>query len=75
MVDAQEFAEGVIQADQFAFRRIESRKWMVISLLIGNLLMIAIAVASLMYSRAILQRTLTRNLSDYYVEKNSVKNG
>ena len=66
MVDAQEFAEGVIQADQFAFRRIESRKWMVISLLIGNLLMIAIAAASLMYSR---------NLSDYYVEKNSVKNG
>ncbi|MCI9141326.1 MAG: ABC transporter permease, partial [Lachnospiraceae bacterium] len=54
----------------FVFRRIESRKWMVISLLIGNLLMIAIAAASPMYSRAILQRTLTRNLSDYYVEKN-----
>lgn len=55
----------------FVFRRIESRKWMVISLLIGNLLMIAIAAASPMYSRAILQRTLTRNLSDYYVEKNN----
>nr|WP_304955539.1 FtsX-like permease family protein [uncultured Acetatifactor sp.] len=55
----------------FVFRKIESRKWMVISLLIGNLLMIAIAAASPMYSQAVLQRTLTRSLSDYYVEHGS----
>lgn len=55
----------------FVFRKIGSKKWMVISLLIGNLLMIAIAAASPMYSQAVLQRTLTRNLSDYYVERNS----
>ncbi len=44
---------------------------MVISLLVGNLLMISIAAGSPMYSQAVLQRTLTRNLSDYYVERNS----
>lgn len=43
---------------------------MVLSLLIGNLLMISIAAASPMYSQATLQRTLTRSLSDYYVERN-----
>lgn len=52
----------------FVFRKIESKKWMVISLLVGNLLMIAIAAASPMYSQAVLQRTLTRSLSNYYVE-------
>ena len=35
----------------FVFRKIESKKWMVISLLVGNLLMIAIAAASPMYYR------------------------
>ena len=44
---------------------------MILSLLVGNLLMIAIAAASPMYSRAVLQRTLTRSLSDYYAERNS----
>ena len=55
----------------FVFRKIESRKWMVISLLVGNLLMIAIAAASPMYSQAVLQRTLTRSLSSYYTERNA----
>ena len=50
----------------FVFRKIESKKWMVISLLVGNLLMIAIAAASPMYSQAVLQRTLTRSLSSYW---------
>ena len=55
----------------FVFRKIESKKWMVISLLVGNLLMIAIAAASPMYSQAVLQRTLTRSLSSYYVERSA----
>lgn len=54
----------------FVFRKIQNKKWMVISLLIGNLLLIAIAAATPMYSQAVLQRTLTRSLSDYYTEKN-----
>ncbi len=43
---------------------------MSISLLIGNLLMVAIAAASFMYSEAILQRMLTRNLGNELVETN-----
>lgn len=54
----------------FVFRKIRNKKWMVISLLIGNLLLIAIAAASPMYSQAVLWRTLTRSLSDYYEETN-----
>lgn len=54
----------------FVFQKMWSKKWMVLSLLLGNLLMVAIAAAGPMYSEAALQRTLTRNLSDYYVENN-----
>lgn len=54
----------------FVFRKISNKKWMMISLLIGNLFMVAIAAVSPMYSQAVLQRTLTRRLSDYYEETN-----
>lgn len=54
----------------FVFQKMRNKKWMVISLLIGNLFMIAIAAVSPMYSQAVLQRTLTRRLSDDYVETN-----
>lgn len=43
---------------------------MIISLLLGNLLMVAIAAAGPMYSEAALQRALTQNLSNYYLETN-----
>ena len=52
----------------FVLQKIRSKKWMVISLLLGNLLMVAIASAAPMYSQASAQRTLTRNLSDRMVE-------
>lgn len=52
----------------FVFRKMKSKKWMVISLLIGNLFMIAIAAVSPMYSQAVLQRTLLRRFSDSYIE-------
>ena len=48
---------------------------MVISLLLGNLLMVAIAAAGPMYSEAALQRTLTQNLSNYYIETNNDPGG
>ena len=44
---------------------------MVLSLLIGNLLLIAIAVSNPMYSQAALQRTLVQDLNNYLVEKNT----
>ena len=39
-----------------------NKKWMILGLFIGNLLMTAIAAASPMYSQAVLQRMLTENL-------------
>jgi len=55
----------------FVFRKMLSKKWMIISLLIGNLLMVAIAAANPMYSNAVLQRTLTQRLAAYQQEKSA----
>lgn len=54
----------------FVLRKMLNKKWMVISLLIGNLLMMAIAAASPMYAQAVLQRTLTQNLGTYLTQNN-----
>jgi len=55
----------------FVFRKILNKKWMVISLLIGNLLLVAISAASPMYSQAVLQRTLTQKLNAYLSESST----
>ena len=55
---------------KFIFRKILSKKWMFISLLTGNLLMIAIAAAIPMYSDAVLQRTMMQDLGKYQEQKN-----
>ena len=52
----------------FVFQKIKSKKWMILCLLLGNLLMVSIASAVPMYSQASLQRALTRNLGDYLTE-------
>lgn len=54
----------------FVFQKIRNKKWMVISLLLGNLLMVAIAASGPMYSQAAMQRALTRSLGDYLVQTN-----
>lgn len=54
----------------FVFSKLLRKKWMVISLLIGNILMVAIAASGPLYSNAILWQTLTRNLSNYLIEEN-----
>ena len=54
----------------FVFRKLLNKKWMAISLLIGNLLMIAIAAASPMYSQAVLQRALMKGMGNYLTETN-----
>ena len=48
----------------FVKNKIFSKKWMVISLLIGNILLISIAACSPMYSDAVLQRMLNKDLVD-----------
>jgi len=55
----------------FVIRKMLNKKWMAISLLLGNLLMIAIAAAIPLYSEAILQRTLTSHLNTFMAETNS----
>ncbi len=55
---------------RFVFRKMWKKKWMVVSLLTGNLLMVAIAAAGPMYSQAVLGRMLTRNLGSHLEETN-----
>ena len=55
---------------RFVIQKMRNRKWMVLCLLLGNLLMVSIAAAAPMYSAAALQRTLMSGLSDYLMEKN-----
>lgn len=47
-----------------------NKKWMVASLLIGNILLVAIAASSPMYSQAVLQRLLTQTLSSRLTDTN-----
>ena len=55
---------------KFVFNKMLNKKWMVLSLLIGNILLISIACVNPMYTQAVLQRMLTRNLADYMEENN-----
>ncbi len=53
---------------RFVLQKLRNKKWLVASLLIGNILLVAIAAASPMYTKAALQRMLTRTMSDYAQE-------
>ena len=55
---------------RFILCKIRNKKWMILSLLLGNLLMVAITASSSMYSQAALQRMLTNNLGEYMAENN-----
>lgn len=50
--------------------KIRHKKWMVLSLLVGNILLIAIASASPLYMDAMLSRLLTRTMEDRLYETN-----
>jgi putative ABC transport system permease protein len=52
------------------WQKLIHKKWMVISLLIGNILLIAIAVSHPMYQEASLQRMLSDEFSKYMEENN-----
>ena len=53
---------------KFVFRKMMNKAFMILSLLIGNVLLISIAMSNPMYTRAVTQNLLTRTLSDAYVE-------
>lgn len=56
---------------RFVIRKMLNKKWMVLSLLIGNILLIGIAAGNPIYTQAVLQRTLTKNLEAYLTQNNT----
>lgn len=56
---------------EFVLQKIISKKWMILSLLIGNILLVGLVASNPIYSEAILQKTLDSNLSDYLTEENT----
>ncbi len=56
---------------RFVIRKMLSKKWMVLSLLIGNILLVSITAGNPMYTQAVLQRTLTRSLEASLAETNA----
>ncbi|MBR4443195.1 MAG: FtsX-like permease family protein [Clostridia bacterium] len=55
---------------RFVIRKMVSKKWMVLALLIGNILLVSITASNPMYTQAVLQRTLITSMSNYMSEKN-----
>lgn len=56
---------------RFMFHKLIHKKWMVLCLLIGNILLIAIAASHPMYKNASLQRMLTDDFENLFEEKNT----
>lgn len=56
---------------RFMFHKLIHKKWMVLSLLLGNILLIAIAASHPMYKEASLQRMLTDEFEKLFEEKNT----
>jgi len=50
---------------RFMMQKLIHKKWMVVCLLIGNVLLMAIACSNPMYKSASLQRMITKQFSDY----------
>lgn len=55
---------------RFVFQKIWNKKWLFLSLLLGNLLLVAIVSSGPMYSQASLQRALMHDLSDQLLQTN-----
>lgn len=55
---------------QFISQKLLNKKWLILSVLIGNILLVAIASCNPMYTKAALQKMLTTEMSNYLEEKN-----
>ena len=55
---------------RFVLHKLISKKWLALCLLIGNILMVAVASSNPLYTDAILQRALTKHLSNVILEEN-----
>lgn len=56
---------------RFVFHKLINRKWMAICLLIGIVLIVAVAASNPTYSDAMMQRALTKTLSESLVKNNT----
>ncbi len=55
----------------FVIQKMLNRKWIVLCLLVGNILLVGIACCNPMYMDAVQQKTINRNMSNFIVENNS----
>ena len=56
---------------KFVLRRMLNKRWMILSLLIGNLLLVSITCTNPMYTRAVLQRMLISDFANDLEESNT----
>ena len=56
---------------KFVLRRMLNKQWMILSLLIGNLLLVSITCTNPMYTRAVLQRMLISDFANDLEESNT----
>ena len=55
---------------QFILQKMRNKKWMVLCLLIGNILLISIACCNSVYTRSVLQKMLSTNFLTYSAANN-----
>jgi len=55
---------------RFVLHKLVSKKWLALCLLIGNILMVAVASSNPLYSDAVLQRALSKHLGSSILEDN-----
>jgi ABC-type transport system, involved in lipoprotein release, permease component len=56
---------------RFITQKLLNKKWLILSIIIGNILLVGIACCNPMYSRAAMQKMLTSSMSTYLSEKNA----
>ena len=57
---------------RFIKQKLVHKKWMVVCLLVGNILLSAIACSNPMYRNAALEKTLKSGFSSYIEENNDI---
>lgn len=55
---------------RFITQKLLNKKWLILSIIIGNILLVGIASCNPMYSKAALQKMLTNSMGSYLEEKN-----
>ena len=56
---------------RYILRKMISKKWLFIALLIGNILLTGIAASNPLYADAVMQRMLTDDMDAYLTKKNA----